>query len=362
MKQKILTFAAMFFIALSVSYGQSEELKLLRQLQAKVNSQDHRYDLLEKKIDDVLWFHRVGDAAFIDKVYITSSAPRTNIKNPTAMGVDNPLRFESYVFIPKNIDVNKKYPLIVLIHGGVHGDFSTYHVHIVRELLAQGYIIVAPEYRGSKGYGERFWRDIDYGGFEIQDSEAARAYMVENYSFVDANRVGAVGWSHGGLIALMSAMQYPKNYHAVFAGVPVSCLVYRMGYATDHYLRLFSDDYHIGKTVRENIEEYRRRSPTWNAHLLKTPTLITTNTNDDDVHYSETMGLINALKANNNRNFEYRIYQNVPGGHSFDRIDNKQSREARLKVWQFLAKHLKPPTPMRNLKDMERAAYVVLKP
>jgi dipeptidyl aminopeptidase/acylaminoacyl peptidase len=233
-------------------------------------------------------------------------------------------------------------------------------LHIVRELLAKGYIIVAPEYRGSNGYGERFWRDIDYGGYEIQDSEAARAYMVENYSFVDAKRVGAVGWSHGGLIALMSAMQYPKNYAAVFAGVPVSCLVYRMGYQTDSYRRLFSDDYHIGQTARENIEEYRRRSPTWNAHLLQTPTLITTNTNDDDVHYSESMTLINALKANNNKHFQYKVYENVPGGHSFDRIDNKQSREIRLLTWNFLARHLNPPTPMRNLKDMERAAYVVL--
>jgi dipeptidyl aminopeptidase/acylaminoacyl peptidase len=350
----------MFFFAVSASYGQTEELNLLKELQTKINSQDHRFDLLEKKIDDVWWWQRVGDAAFIDKVYITSSAPRTNIKNKDAMGFNNPLRFQSYVFIPRNIDVNKKYPLIVLIHGGVHGNFSTYHVHMVRELLAQGYIIVAPEYRGSDGYGERFWRDIDYGGYEIQDSEAARAYMVENYSFVDAKRVGAVGWSHGGLIALMSAMQYPKNYACVFAGVPVSDLVYRMGYQTDSYRRLFSDDYHIGKTARENIEEYRRRSPTWNAEKLQTPTMITTNTNDDDVHYSEAMTLINALKANNNKHFEYKVYQDIPGGHSFDRIDNKQSREIRLLTWAFLTKHLNPPTPIRNLKDMERAAYVVI--
>jgi len=359
MKQTILFITATLFLGLSAVYGQSEELKLLKELQRKINSQDHRYDYLEKQIDDVLWFHRVGDAAFIDKVYITSSAPRTNIKNPTAMGFNNPLRFQSYVFIPKGIDVNKKYPLIVLVHGGVHGDFSTYHVHIVRELLAQGYIIVAPEYRGSKGYGERFWRDIDYGGYEVQDSEASRAYMVENYSFVDKDRVGVVGWSHGGLIGLMSVFQYPQNYKVCFAGVPVSDLVYRMGYGTGEYNRLFSDDYHIGKTARENIEEYRRRSPVWYADKLQTPLLIYTNTNDDDVHFSETMHLINALKAHNKK-FEYKVFQDVPGGHSFDRIDNKQSREIRLTIWNFLAKHLNPPTPMRNLKDMERAAYVVL--
>jgi dipeptidyl aminopeptidase/acylaminoacyl peptidase len=359
MKQTILFITVTLFLGLSVASGQSEELKLLREIQSRIERDLHRFELLEKKIDDVLWFQRVGDVAFIDKVRIVGP-PRTNIRNPNALGFNNPLRFPAYVFIPRNIDVTKKYPLIVLIHGGVHGNFSTTsHVHMVRELLAQGYVIVAPEYRGSNGYGETFWRDIDYGGFEVQDSEAARAYMVENYSFVDANRVGAVGWSHGGMIALMSAMQYPKNYSVVFAGVPVSCLVYRMGYQSEQYRRLFSDDYHIGQTVRQNIEEYRRRSPTWNAHLLQTPTLITATTNDDDVHYSETMGLINALKAHNKK-FEYKIYENFPSGHSLERLDIKEARQARLEVWQFLARHLRPPTPMRTLRDMERAAYVVL--
>jgi dipeptidyl aminopeptidase/acylaminoacyl peptidase len=127
----------------------------LKEIQTTLNKNDHRYDILEKKIDDVLWYQRVGDIAFIDKVIITGPPP-TNIKNPTALGVNNPLLFRSYVFIPKKIDVNKKYPLIVLVHGGVHANFNTNRVHIVRELMAQGYIVVAPEYRGSTGYGEEF--------------------------------------------------------------------------------------------------------------------------------------------------------------------------------------------------------------
>jgi dipeptidyl aminopeptidase/acylaminoacyl peptidase len=267
------------------------------------------------------------------------------------------LKFNAYIFIPKGIDLNKKYPLIVLVHGGVHGNFGTYHTHIVRELMAQGYIVVAPEYRGSSGYGESFWRAIDYGGLEVQDSEASRAYMVENYSCVDENRVGVVGWSHGGLIGLMSVFQYPENYKVCFAGVPVSDLVARMGYSTDSYRGLFSADYHIGKTAREDIEEYRRRSPVWHVEKLKTPLLIHTNTNDDDVHVLEVESLIRALKAEGKK-FEYEIFKDIPGGHSFDRIDLKQSREIRLRIWTFLAKHLNPPTPLKNLKDMEKAAYL----
>ena len=331
----------------------------IKELQKALEASKHRYDALEKQIDDVLWFQRIGDAAFIDKVIITGP-PAAKVKNPTAMGAANPLKFNAYVFIPKGIDVNKKYPLIVLVHGGVHGNFGTYHTHIVRELMAQGYIVVAPEYRGSSGYGETFWKAIDYGGLEVQDSEASRSYMVDNYDFVDKNRVGVIGWSHGGLISLMSVFQYPEHYKVCFAGVPVSDLVARMGYYDDKYRELFSAEYHIGKTANENVEEYRRRSPVWHVEKLKTPLLIHTNTNDDDVNVLEVETLIRAFKAAGKK-FEYEIFQDIPGGHSFDRIDPGQSREIRLRIWTFLAKYLNPPTPLKTLKDMERAAYVVIK-
>ena len=360
MKRKILLFTGILYFSLFVSYGQTDEsvLQLLKDLQTKVDSNDHLFDMLEKKIDDVLWYQRVGDVAFIDKVFVMGP-PRANVKNPTAMGANNPLRFSSYVFIPKTIDVNKKYPLIVLIHGGVHADFDTYHTHIIRELMAQQYIVIAPEYRGSTGYGESFWKNIDYGGLEIQDCDASRAYMIDNYSFVDKDRVGAVGWSHGGLISLMSVFQYPQNYKVCFAGVPVSDLITRLGYYDESYRSLFSANYHIGKTVNEDVEEYRRRSPVWNVEKLQTPLLIHTNTIDDDVNVMEVESLIRALKAENKK-FEYEIFKDIPGGHSFDRIDPKQSREIRLKIWAFLAKYLDPPKPMKTLKEMEKAAYVVI--
>jgi len=357
--KKITILTMLFAFTFSLSKGQESDLtNQLTELQQTINSNEHRFDELEKKIDDVLWFQRVGDVAFIDKVYITG--PPAKSKSPTALGANNPLKFYSYIFIPKGIDLDKKYPLIVLVHGGVHANFDTYYTHIVRELMAQGYIVVAPEYRGSTGYGESFRNKIDYGGLEVQDSEASREYMVENYSFIDKNRVGVIGWSHGGLIALMSVFQYPDNYKVCFAGVPVSDLVARMGYHDESYHKLFSADYHIGKTVQEDVEEYRRRSPIWHVEKLKTPLLIHTNTNDDDVHVLEVESLIRALKAEDKK-FEYEIFEDMPGGHSFDRIDIKSAREIRLKIWIFLANHLNPPYPVKNLKDMEKAAYLPIK-
>lgn len=315
----------------------------------------HKLDVLQKNIDDLLWYQKVGDVAFVDKVFIAGPPP-ANVKNPKAQGANNPVKFWAYVFIPRDIDPSKKYPLIVLPHGGVHADFTTYYTHIIREMMAQQYIVVAPEYRGSTGYGKKFYELIDYGGLEVADSDASRAFMVENYSIVDKDRVGVVGWSHGGLIALMSVFDYPKNYKVAYAGVPVSDLVSRLSYVSATYKDYFSADYHIGKTVPEDIEEYRRRSPIWQVHKLQTPLLIHTNTNDEDVHVLEVELLIRALKAEGKK-FEYEIYKDIPGGHSFDRMDTRHARETRLKIYRFLEQHLNPPRKFKNLDEMIRAGY-----
>ncbi len=360
MKRFTLFFLAFGFTVLLVYQGKCQDetpdlKKQVQQLQQTLDNLQHRFDILEKQNDDALWYDKVGDVGYIDKVIITGPPP-AKVPNPTAMGATNPLKFQSYIFIPKSIDPSKKYPLIVLPHGGVHADFTTYYAHIIRELLAQQYIVIAPEYRGSTGYGKAFWENIDYGGLEIEDVNAARDYMVNNYEMIDSKRVGIIGWSHGGLIALMDVFAHPEDYKVCFAGVPVSDLIARMGYYDEDYRNLYSAKYHIGKTANEDVEEYRRRSPAWNAAKLKTPLLIHTNTIDDDVNVLEVEHLIQALKAENKK-FEYEIFKGVEGGHSFDRIDTAIGKEIRLKIYKFLAGYLDPPVKFKTVSDMNKAAY-----
>ena len=56
--------------------------------------------------------------------------------------------------------------------------------------------------------------------------------------------------------------------------------------------------------------------------------------------------------------FEYKIFEDIPGGHSFDRIDRKQAKEIRLKIYSHLAKQLNPPKPLKTLEDITKAAYL----
>lgn len=321
--------------------SETEQLaERLEALEGKIETTTFEFDRVLKRVDDLLWFERVGDVAEIDKVFIPT-VPEPHGEETYGIAHErHPFKMWCYLFVPRSLDKGGKHPLLLLPHGGVHADFTTYYAHIVRELVEQGYIVVAPEYRGSTGYGRAYYEAIDYGGLEVDDVVAARDWALSVLDYADPKRVGILGWSHGGLIALMAIFDHAEKFQVAYAGVPVSDLVARMGYQTQEYRDLYSADYHIGETAHENVEEYRRRSPSWNAHKLRTPLLVHTNTNDRDVHVLEVERLIQALKAEG-KDFEYRIYEDVPGGHSFNRMDTKAAHESRGEIYAFLARYLK---------------------
>ena len=149
-----------------------------------------------------------------------------------------------------------------------------------------------------------------------------------------------MGYSHGGFITLLSISRYPKDYIVAYAGVPVSDLLYRLAYRWKLPIEEMAKEYG-GKTPKEDIEEYKRRSPVWNVDKIETPLLIHAATNDRDVSIIEIENLIAHLKAAN-KDFEYKIYVNPPGGHTFWRMNTQIGAQARLETYRFLAKYLKP--------------------
>ena len=210
-------------------------------------------DALAKKLDDLLWYQKLGDIAEIDKSEY-GGLPPAHVKKPKEPGATNPLIIHAYTFIPKNLDRSHKQPLIVFVHQGVHASLDTsIDAHLVRELILQGYTIVATDYRGSTGYGRGLYENIDYGGRETDDVFMGMKWMLERYSFLDPKRVGIVGWSHGGMITLMNIFAHPHDYAVAYAGVPVSDLIARMGYETDGYRKIYSAPYHLGETAHDDI-------------------------------------------------------------------------------------------------------------
>ncbi len=303
-------------------------------------------DSLAKKLDDLLWYQKMGDIAEVDKSEY-AGLPNAHVKKPKEPGATNPLLIHCYTFIPKNLDRTKKQPLIVFVHQGVHASLDTsIDAHLVRELVQQGYSVVATDYRGSTGYGRGLYEEIDYGGRETDDVFMGMQWMLNRYSFLDPKRVGIVGWSHGGMITLMNIFAHPHDYAVAYAGVPVSDLIARMGYETDAYRKIYSAPYHLGETAHDDIAEYRKRSPVNHAKELDTPLLIHTNTNDEDVNYLEVEHLIQALKFEGKK-FDYKVYQDAPGGHYFNRMDTPLALESRREVYLFLARYLRPDAGVR---------------
>ena len=175
----------------------------------------------------------------------------------------------------------------------------------------------------------------------------ARQWMLDNYDFLDPKRVGIIGWSHGGFITLMNILLHPGVYAVAYAGVPVTDLVLRLGYHEQSYQAIFSGARSISeRRCRAILQEYLKRSPITYADKLDTPLLIHGNTNDEDVNVIEIERFVAALKAAGKK-FEYKIYENAPGGHEFGRLDTKLGQESRHDVYKFLAPYLKPERPVK---------------
>jgi dipeptidyl aminopeptidase/acylaminoacyl peptidase len=287
-----------------------------------------------KVSDDVLWHLE------LDEIAEVRTFRYCGLSRGAAYG--NPMILYAYSFIPKNMDPKHRAPMIVLIHGGVHSNHMTggpaNAATIVRELIQQGYVVVAPEYRGSTGYGSAYAKATDYGGKENDDVLGAGKWMIERYPFIDSARVGLVGWSHGGMIALFNILFHPEAYACAYAGEPVADLLERRKYLKSMPQTIAES---AGEAAAKDDEEYRRRSPvTWAAKLEK-PLLIHGNTNDETVHVIEVQRLVEALQAAG-RKFEYKIYEAAPGGHHFNRIDTKLARDSRAEIYDFLRKYLRP--------------------
>jgi dipeptidyl aminopeptidase/acylaminoacyl peptidase len=293
-------------------------------------------DHIAKLADDALWRLELGDIAEV-RSFSYTGLPRGTSKNPMIL--------YAYSFIPKKLDRRRKAPMVVMIHGGVHSNHMTggpaNAANITRELIDQGYVVVAPDYRGSTGYGAAYARAIDYGGKENDDVLGARNWMVERYPFIDGARVGLMAWSHGGMIALFNLFLHPEAYACAFAGEPVSDLLERRKYLKSMPGTITES---AGEAAAKDDEEYRRRSPVTYVSKLAKPLLVHGNTTDETVHVVEVEHLVEALKAAG-KNFEYKIYQAAPGGHHFNRIDTKLARESRGEIYQFLRKYLQPSQP-----------------
>jgi dipeptidyl aminopeptidase/acylaminoacyl peptidase len=248
----------------------------------------------------------------------------------------------SWVFTPVKMDQGKRYPAIVMVHGGFHEHFDERWFKKVNTAISQGYVVIFPEYRGSRGYGAEIYKS-DYGTLDTSDVLDASHYFAQQ-SYVDASRMAIFGQSRGGMVTLLAIEREPKLYRAAVDLVGLADFVAFMAYKPE-WRRIETAKENAsfkGKTPDENLPAYMAVSPVFHVDKIETPLFVVATTGDTIAPWELHSGrLIDALKARN-KVHESKIYDNAAGGHTFTDGDTEESRDALKRIFEFIGKHLKP--------------------
>jgi dipeptidyl aminopeptidase/acylaminoacyl peptidase len=263
------------------------------------------------------------------------------------------LDIPAFVFQPLKDRTAGRRPALVWVHEDIRGHLYEHYIPYIREATARGYVVIAPEYRGSIGYGQAFYDAIDYGGREVDDVVTAVDVLRARYPAVDAGRIGIIGWSHGGLIALLSIFRNPNTFDAAAAIVPVTNLIDRLDRkGVERQRALIDPANRFGGPPAQHPEVYKERSPLFQIDRLRIPLLVHVARNDEDVNIEEDMPLVEALRAEKPRLAVTKVYDRPVGGHTFDRRVNMRTwqpentpeqQDSWNRVWRFLSRALRQP-------------------
>jgi dipeptidyl aminopeptidase/acylaminoacyl peptidase len=283
-------------------------------------------------------------------IRLTSSMPssmdRSQFVEPEMVRYAGPdgQQVPASLFVPKNLDRSRKHPAVVWIHGdGVNQNYDGWHVQrnyavyysFHQYLLQQGYVVIAPDYRGSIGYG-RVWREgvyMDVGGRDAKDAWMAASYL-KTLPYVDGERLGVWGLSYGGFFTLIAVTDQPKLFRAAVdvAGVADYAMYYedpyRGGWTTSR----------IG-TPEQNPQVYAQASPLSHVDRLERPLLVLHGTSDVNVPYLHSVRLIDELLKKGKGDLV--SFMTYPGEfHYFTR--EHVLRDAWHRVEDFFDANLKP--------------------
>jgi dipeptidyl aminopeptidase/acylaminoacyl peptidase len=256
----------------------------------------------------------------------------------------------AFVFRPFGDAAPASLPALVWVHEDIRGHLYEHYIPYVRQAVARGYLVIAPEYRGSIGYGEKHFDAIDYGGAEVDDVVAAADVLRTRYPQVDCRRIGIIGWSHGGMITLLSVFRNPSTFRAAAAIVPVTNLIDRVERkGVDTQLALIDPAHRLGGRPEARPETYKERSPLFQVDKLRIPLLVHIARNDQDVDIDEDLPLVEALRARKPQLAVTKVYDHPIGGHTFDRRVNRltwepentpEQADSWKRVWRFLDRSL----------------------
>ena len=238
------------------------------------------------------------------------------------------------MWVPFNLKRDGSNPALVLPHGGPTGQEVDYWSPRVAALVSRGYICIAPNVRGSTGYGMDFQRANyqDLGGGDLQD-EVYAAKFLESTGYVDSKKIGITGGSYGGFMTLMAIGKTPDVWAA---GVELFGIIdwMTMLQHSDPELQQYEQSL-LGDPVKDK-KVYEAASPIAYIHNVKAPLLVLQGDNDPRVPKEEAEQVVELLKKDG-KTVEEHYYPNE--GHGFAKRENQIDATRRTIEW--LDKYLK---------------------
>ena len=256
---------------------------------------------------------------------------------------DGKWQISAFVYVPYNAEKNGKNAAIVWIHGGPTDQFENSFARNIQFLVNQGYFVIAPNYRGSTGYGKEFEDAdrFDMGGGDLEDVISA-AEWIKKTGFIDPKKVVALGGSYGGYLTMMAVTKAPDLWAA---GVPIVPFVnwFTEIENEDASLREY-DIATMGDPVKDKAR-LQERSPINFVDKIKAPLLLLAGGNDPRCPRTEAEQVASAIKKRKGV-ADLKVYENE--GHGFAKVENQI--DAFTRIAAFLKKYAEPAKCGCNLE------------
>ncbi|HUA15034.1 MAG TPA: S9 family peptidase [Verrucomicrobiae bacterium] len=248
---------------------------------------------------------------------------------------DGKWTISAFLYVPFNMARNGQNAAIVYIHGGPKSQSMNSFNRFIQYAVNQGYMVLAPNYRGSTGYGKEFEQAnlFDMGGGDLQDVLAGVDWIKQT-GHLDPKKIAVVGGSYGGYLSMMAVTKAPEVWAA---GVPIVPFVNWFTEIENEDPVLQQSDLATMGDPAKNRALYEDRSPINFIDQIKAPLLLLAGGHDPRCPKSETQQVVDAIKKRGGT-VDYKIYDNE--GHGFARVENQI--DAYQRVGNFLLAHVPP--------------------
>jgi len=248
---------------------------------------------------------------------------------------DGKWTISALLYVPRNMQRNGQNAAIVYIHGGPTAQTVNSFNRFIQHIVNQGYMVIAPNYRGSTGYSKEFQDAnlFDMGGGDLQDVLAAADFLKAT-GYPDPKKLIAMGGSYGGYMTMMAVTKAPEMWAA---GVPIVPFVNWFTEIQNEDPVLRQSDLATMGDPEKSSDLLRDRSPFFFVDRIKAPLLLLAGGHDPRCPKEESIQVVDEIKKHGGV-ADYKIYENE--GHGFSKVENQI--DAYQRVTDFLKAHVPP--------------------